>query len=403
MSSNGHSCNVPEVMNIADNDNGIITVNIFENHENVEELKNRLKEIAVKETDGHTGDILLSSEGRNDIDCNDNYEAGVSNSSSSQNDVDSSDRLCLSTETLIENSDGLCVLQDVIQHYQRPQSHSGALPEDEKGLNNVSVSSSSAKMNSGLLISPNSLTQEVHVSMDNNKQRMSAVLDSLDLHLVYIPTTQQLVASKKSDTNTSKLHVTNSDSVLLRSNRTLDESETESSGYASGKSNSLERQNSGSPMKMMSCVDTCSVHSIQVLTPGGSIREDGSSLHESDCLIKINEPDGSNCDSSEYFSDLPRINTNDSLLRTFNDASSLSSISTGTDFSISAASLDDYGEGTGHCIDTGDAGFMEINLHTRNSFERKNPSQDSGFEDKCSKPKRKSLSGIFSRFVYKLI
>jgi hypothetical protein len=97
---------------------------------------------------------------------------------------------------------------------------------------------------------------------------------------------------------------------------------------------------------------------------------------------------------------LPRSNTGDSLLRTFNDTTSLSSLSTCTDFSISAASIDEGCDGTGLCIDTGDGEFMEINLHSRNSFERKkNPSQDSGFEDRGSKSKRKGLSEFLTRYI----
>jgi hypothetical protein len=66
---------------------------------------------------------------------------------------------------------------------------------------------------------------------------------------------------------------------------------------------------------------------------------------------------------------------------------------------ISAASIDDGCDGTGLCIDTGDGEFMEISLHSRNSFERKkNPSQDSGFEDRGSKSKRKGLSEFLTRY-----
>ena len=132
-----------------------------------------------------------------------------------------------------------------------------------------------------------------------------------------------------------------------------------------------------------------------MLSPGSL--DDSSSIYERECLIHVEGPDQFSCDNSEFVCNFPRINTNDSLLRTFTDASSLSSISTGTDFSVSAASLD---EGEGHCIDTGDGGFMEISLHSRNSYERtKNPSQDSGFEDKSYKPKnKKGLTGFLSRY-----
>ncbi len=82
--------------------------------------------------------------------------------------------------------------------------------------------------------------------------------------------------------------------------------------------------------------------------------------------------------------------------------SSISSISTGTDFSISAASYsEDYIEIRSSLPDGDEGGFMEINLHGRNSYERsRTSSQDSGIDEKqCqgAKPKRRGLSGFFTR------
>ena len=81
--------------------------------------------------------------------------------------------------------------------------------------------------------------------------------------------------------------------------------------------------------------------------------------------------------------------------------SSISSISTGTDFSASATSYsDDYLEmRSGMEVD--DTGFMDVNLHSRNTFERsRNSSQDSGIDEKqCqgAKPKRRGISSFFAR------
>lgn len=399
---------MPGVLNNREEDGEILTISLFNNNENVDELKNKLKELAVDDVGACDGSLnnSFNSDTRTDV------EDGSLNAFSSQNErgvhqnghpysfkTEPTELLGLSTETLIDNVDGYDhdSKSETLEHYQRPRNLSGSGSDSMSAHSNSIVTGSSAKVTSGLLISPSSLTQDVHVTMGEDKQRMSAVLDSLDLHLVYIPTTQQLVATKKNEAS----NVNGKDNGLMKNGK-ADEShsETDSSGYVSAYSNSQTKQTSNSPLKMAT-TDSSSVHSIQLLSPG--TLDDSSSVNETDCLIRINEPNESHCDSSDFLCNFPRINTNDSLLRTFTDASSLSSLSTGTDFSVSAASLDD-GEGTGHCIDTGDGGFMEINLHSKNTFERgKNPSQDSGFEDKCTKPKRsKGFSGLLSRLVYYL-
>jgi len=392
---------MPGVTNNLDEAEEVLTINIFNNNENVDDLKTKLKEIAVEEDSVYDGDLNSSltdtrSDAEESQNCdNQNYDT-LKGKKRRNGDIFTSEQtefLCLSTETLIDNVEGLDHDQKSdTEHFQRPRNLSGSGSDSMSGHSNGMVTKSSTKVTSGLLISPSSLTQDVHVTMSDDKQRMSAVLDSLDLHLVYIPTTQQLIATKKSET----LNLNGTDNNVVKNGKSDHESETESSGYMSGNSNGQLVQNSDSPIKMAT-TDSSSVHSIQLLSPGNL--DDTSSVNETDCLIRITEsgPYDSRCDSNDFLCNFPRINTNDSLLRTFTDASSLSSLSTGTDFSVSAASLDD-GEGTGHCIDTGDGTFMEINLHSKNSFERnKNPSQDSGFEDKCSKPKRKGLTGLLTR------
>ena len=381
------------------NEEEILTVNIFNNNEDVDSLKARLKEISANDVDNNEEDkssLLFVSK---DTECNGSsnlYNNEGDTQYISDNSAEQTDSLCLSTETLIDSADSTSrhlwkdqnvdsgLKSEVKKPRQLFESHSDSVISHS---NNV-VTMSTTKVTSGLLISPTSLTQDVHVTMKDEKQRMSAVLDSLDLHLVYIPTTQQLVATKKTD-----VQIATSDSSEFSKNGKTDDSETDSSGYKSIDTNDVRMQRSNSsPVKMY---DSSSVHSIQFLSPGNL--DDTASVNETECLIRIRDPDGNSCDNSDFVCNFPRTSTNDSLLRTFTDASSLSSLSTGTDFSVSAASLDD-GVGTGHCIDTGDGGFMEINLHSRNSFERgKNPSQDSGFEDKHVKPKRKGISGFLSR------
>ena len=104
---------------------------------------------------------------------------------------------------------------------------------------------------------------------------------------------------------------------------------------------------------------------------------------------------------------IQRNNTFGSLSRTdASSFSSISSISTGTDFSISAASYsDDFLDTKGPPVE-GEEGFTEINLHSRNSYERsRNSSQDSGIDEKATggaKPKRRGITGFLTRWVLKI-
>jgi hypothetical protein len=382
-------------------DEEILTVSIFNNNEDIESLKARLKDVSFQQNDSDEEDgRFLSTESFPGT--QENKSPGLTNSEDENQCISDysveNDSLCLSTETLIDSLDVISSMKSTSQSHEESsrkskltvhrhmfESHS----DSYIGHSNNMVTMSTTKVTSGLLISPSSLTQDVHITMKEDKHRMSAVLDSLDLHLVYIPGTQQLVA-RKTESDYPAVNLNGATDTCERNGKS-DETETDSSGYVSSGHCTLIKSSS-SPVKMS---DSSSSKNIQFLSSG--TLDDSSSVNESDCLIHIKEPDEGSCDNSDFVCNFPRTGTNDSLLRTFTDASSLSSLSTGTDFSVSAASLDD-GEGTGHCIDTGDGGFMEINLHSRNSFERKNPSLDSGFEDKHSKPKRRGLTGILSRY-----
>ena len=80
--------------------------------------------------------------------------------------------------------------------------------------------------------------------------------------------------------------------------------------------------------------------------------------------------------------------------------SSVSSLSTATDFSVSAASgTDDFADL--RPMEDDESGFMEVNLHSRNSFEKsRNDSQDSGIDDKGLngvKQKKKGFTSFLAR------
>lgn len=238
------------------------------------------------------------------------------------------------------------------------------------------------RLKSGLVITPITLTQDVPLDIEGSNNRLSTVLQNIQLPLVYIPTTRQLVTNRKGVEN-SPLESSSADPP------------EESAASNSGALSEHDSNQSTSTETILNIDDIDQNSEIFKQT-----NIDTGSLGETDSLLRLKEPDQLTCSSLDLESGIHRVHTGDSLLRTFNDASSLSSLSTCTDFSVSAASIDD-GEGTGLCIDTGDGGFMEINLHSRNSFERcKNGSQDSGIDDKGSKPKRKGISGFLSRNIF---
>lgn len=380
------------------NDNESDTVlpeNLLEKLDEIDLLKAKLKEKPLGDEEKNFLSQDSTDDNNGSLPASEFCETACSNTDVS----DKLESLCQSTETLIDNLDVSQSqsldgnAEDSVEEFKdkgRMRNLSGT--ETVTKPNNHNEIALATSIQSGLLISPSSLTQDVPVEMGSDNKRISSVLESLDLQLVYIPATHQLVAAKAHD------------SVTANENK---ECENKSNGISKDVSGSFKNEGGLSPdyksdstlstPTKMATTDSSSLNSVTILSP--TSLDDSSSICETDCLIKIKEPDQLTCDSSEFECNFPRINTNDSLLRTFTDASSLSSLSTGTDFSVSAASLDD-GE-TGMCIDTGDGGFMEINLHSRNSYERaKNPSQDSGFEDRSVKPKRKGLSAFLSRNIF---
>ncbi|KAK3587488.1 hypothetical protein CHS0354_003630 [Potamilus streckersoni] len=380
----------------------ILTVNVFSNtDDDVDLIKSRLRSQSANSTGSasegsHNHSVLLdtlSSKSNTNMSEIPDLEPFALYSDIS----DISDSLCQSTETLIDNLDITLFhnnFEDTRVHDIKTESSHASLTGSRLSDPNGVASLSSLK--SGLVISPISLTQDIPVNMGCDNKRISSVLESLDLQLVYLPKTKQLVAAKNVETDnamTNGLCDKQPDYNKIYDN-TQCSSDT-SPDVSNISDSSPTSSTTSSPTKMFQNGSLDGKFHL----PGGL--DDTSSMNcETDFLLKVKEPDQLTCGSSEFDTHLPRNCTNGSLMRTFTDASSLSSISTSTDFSVSAASLDDA-EGTGLCIDTGDAGFMEINLHSRNSFERaKNPSQDSGFEDRSAKPKRKGLTSFLTRNLF---
>ena len=253
---------------------------------------------------------------------------------------------------------------DIGEENLKHNGTSSSLSELEKNNTNRK---DSKELKAGLLISPLSLTQDLPIKVGKDDNCLSSVLENIPTPLVYLPNTRQLVAEPSTE---------NGDSKSL-SSCDVNNATTETV------------QNEGSDDDTVSICDKWKLINLQ----------DTSSIGETDSLLRLKDPDQLTCNSFDLDGSLHRVQTGDSLLRTFNDASSLSSLSTCTDFSVSAVSMgDDASDGTGMCLDTGDGNFIEVNLHSRNSFERsKNNSTDSGIEDQGAKPKRRGISGFLSR------
>lgn len=264
-----------------------------------------------------------------------------------------------------------------VSHVSNDQDSSSvdeSLNKSENGCDvEESLKSNMKKVDSGLIISPIRLTEDLPISIEDEENKFSSVTSNMQQKLFYIPTTRQLVAdnSQYSDKQNNQESKT--------------EDETEGCDNLSSSTETILNENDRTKL---------SLHGNETSSLGG---ESDSLLHLH--VGKLKDFDQISLNNSE--NDFQRNTTSDSLLRTFNDTTSLSSLSTCTDFSISAASIDEGCDGTGLCIDTGDGEFMEINLHSRNSFERKkNPSQDSGFEDRGIKPKKKGLSDFLTRNLF---
>lgn len=271
--------------------------------------------------------------------------------------------LCSGDEKLDKCSN--CDGADEGNSYTTDSDHNGSCSQNCTEQTSEDVESGgrhATNIRAGLVMSPISLTQDMPVAVaGGNGNRFSKVLENIPQPLLYIPTTKQLVAggngqgcsrsSAEEFCNGSDVGSCNGDPEMFESNRQVSP-ESHPHDLALGHGDSF------GPKDM----DQITLNSVEGL--------------------------------------LPHIHSVDSFHKVSTDASSLSSISTGTDFSVSAMSLgEDYlgAESKSVSLETEDMGFMEVNLHSRNSYERgHNHLQDLG-DDKDAKGKRKGLGGLFSR------
>lgn len=370
-----------------ENDGSVTTINLFDTYEDVDKLKSRVQGMPnelseASDTKEHADDISaldcdLRENGALDMPHN-NYDK----ESDASHSISSSDTILCSEsvdgQNCSQESNSTVLNGNSVDDSNTPGEStdtSAAQPKSALDQNGHIPSQDQNKkvpkgIMSGLVMSPITLTQDVPVSVGStsNTNRLSRVLESMPLPLLYIPTTKQLVAGQsssdgnkfgKSQLNDGESDVGNEDSVC--------------NGSREGSVNGSDVKEAG--------------------TPDGS---DGSASYGPDSLA-VREADQITLHSVDCL--LPHVSSGDSVMRGYTDVSSLSSISTGTDFSISAASLgEEYGESKSISLDMEDGGFMDVNLHSRNSYERcRNVSQDSGIEDKGGKSKRKTFSGFLSR------
>ena len=338
----------------------IPTVPLIERFENVETLKCRVQKLALK-TDASDG------AGREW----DNTSAYLSASASGSErestlSLSSDDTLNCDDCKSDSNDTSLANYGDNTEHV--PSNLNDSLPHHERTNSDTSIKA-------GLLMSPVLLTEDVTVDVGASK-RLSSVLENISLPLLYLPTTKQIVNGDKT---------------------------TGTVGTTTGGASSVPgNTSSGSDGLPVNGIELNSLQTLQVAGVegySGSMFHTGSSSSDLDRLRA--EPDRVTLNSVESFTSNTMFC--DPTARLY-DTSSLSSISTGTDFSVSAVSLgDDYGESRLVLCDGDEGTFMEVNLHGRNSFEPcRNSSLESGFEDRGEKSKKRGFSGFLSRYYYQL-
>ncbi|CAH1782530.1 unnamed protein product [Owenia fusiformis] len=213
-------------------------------------------------------------------------------------------------------------------------------------------------------------SQDLHIRVNKENNGLSAVLANIPL--VYIPHSKKLIPAKPDHTHTSNPGP--SIPAIIPVNQSLDSSKC---------ANDMPNLQSSVLAESQS---TLTQGSVTDLENYDEIADELSSL---------------TCESDSPGSTLARNNNTCSLTRAEETSSygSVSSFSTGTDFSASASINSDFIENKLINPEPDESGFVEINLNGRNSYEKsRNSSQDSGIDAERggTKPKRKNTSGFTS-------
>ena len=273
-------------------------------------------------------------------------------------------------------------------------------------------------------------TDELPVMLNATNNRLSAVLENLSL--VYLPHTKQLVPAGKNVPDLGSIN-NNIEAELVRDGPEGAENPTESGPTPSPSKLKhfprLEAKlDSGPSLMPHHSHDSNSSSSIAEPTNNSALLSQESDISTHSTVILCNHDHDKAQDIHSAQGNFPLHGINDSLgdeadmhsnfLSKADDASfsSVSSLSTATELSISAASISDL-EAEKVILDSEDAGFVEISLDARSICEPKlkpmNKSKDIKVEDRLShpfpaqptshpcvngaKPKRKGLSSFLTR------
>ncbi|XP_041368705.1 TBC1 domain family member 12-like [Gigantopelta aegis] len=367
-----------------ENENDIRTINLFEHFEDVDALKSRVQNAmtgtASREQVTDTETINIGDGDQ------ENTLKSTSNCNGDEvNHLQCSQTHCDRTDCNEDPDRAGTWVQTPLS--DRIVSDSGETLDTQtmvkyKNGNYSSCSKIPSGIKSGLVMSPITLTQDMPVSVANSN-RFSRVLENMPLPLIYIPTTKQLVSGQNNADNC------NQNCVGLDSGVCIDEA-------------------NGTADCVMGLV--CNGSDIDDLTQNISNINFNSTFGNGKCestkgetTCKSLDVDTRTCKDPDQLT----LHSVDCLIpqpgeRLYTDVSSLSSVSTNTDFSVSAASLgEEYSEAKSMSYETEEAGFSDINLYSRNSYERtENMSQENSADDKGAKPKKGGISSFLSRNIF---
>ncbi|XP_076466923.1 TBC1 domain family member 12-like [Babylonia areolata] len=318
------------------------TVPLIDRFEDVEALKCRVQKVTLR------SDVSGDGEGEQE----NAYPPSASGSGRESTLSLSSDDTLNCDDSKSESNDA--PLAGGRENTEHTESSAPSESMHERTNSDTSSTSTTSSIKAGLLMSPVLLTEDVPVDVGASN-RLSSVLENISLPLLYLPTTKQIVNGDESAMQCSLSGEPDSHKDVMPVSRS--DSCFQSSG-AEGRSVSLFRT--------------------------------GSSCSDFDRLRP--EPDRVTLNSVESFTSATL--SADPAARLY-DTSSLSSISTGTDFSV------EHGETRLMVCEGDENAFIEVNLHGRNSYETsRNSSLDSGFEDRGAKPKKKGFTGFLSRGLF---
>ena len=363
------------------------------NVHDVETLKRQLKYQTLE-----GDDTLIESWRRpltNGEDDGDDVDDGLGNSTASsvskdhQFDFDFKDPEAIQDDTdatISISSDNTLEFDPADGQFRRQLQMKDSRRGSNRSLSKANQSADKALFQSANVPALSRLTDDVSLDIGSGG-RFSKVLENISLPLLYIPTTKQLV---KNDTqNDIPAPLERGASSLVSCDPQIvvhgDPDSTEQSYGAM--CNGMHSANSNldlSSSDLLPLSQMPKAHSAQEFQHLSKLADsDRLTLHSVDSYPGFQ----SSADQNPY--------------NLFADNSSLSSVSTGTDFSVSAVSVgDDYGIECGR-DPTDESLFIDVNLNSRNSYDaaqNKSSSLDSGYGDKkppdFAAAKKKSFSTL---------